>query len=137
MNYVSENGNVYYIDEVMTKHIGTETKTDTVRIDKQTVKNITYQFDFNVGEYVEQSSTMGVEPLTPDPDNRIAQLEAEMAKIVLELVDTQIRLANTERRLEQTEEERAGLLLEIIEKKEGAINGLVRNLKAALRRRSI
>jgi len=67
----------------------------------------------------------------------IADLENENAMLVLELVNEQIRLDDLERRLAQSESEQAAVLLELVDKKGGAIDGLVRNIKTALRRRTV
>jgi len=67
----------------------------------------------------------------------IADLENENAMLAIELVNEQIRLDGLERRLAQSESEQAALLLELVDKKGGAIDGLVRNIKTALRRRTV
>jgi hypothetical protein len=67
----------------------------------------------------------------------LSQLEDENAMLALELVNEKIRLDGLERRLAQSESEQAALLLELVDKKGGAIDGLVRNIKTALRRRTV
>jgi len=117
MNYFIENGNVYKRIETesggsLTAYVGPIEKVETIRIDDETVADVTYQFDEESGQYVEQSRTERAEPLPPPPpslEDRIVQLEDESAMLALELVDTQIRL-------EQSENEQAALILELVEK---------------------
>ena len=66
----------------------------------------------------------------PPLSEQVGALEDESAMLALELVGTQIRL-------DQAEVEKAALLLELVEKKGGTVDGLVRKIKKALRRRSV
>ncbi|OUM89452.1 MAG: hypothetical protein BAA01_00615 [Bacillus thermozeamaize] len=116
INYEIRDENVYKIVDtgstIETYFLGGAIITETVRIDAETVADVTYQFDMEAGAYIEQSRVERVEPLPPalrSPDERIAQLEDESAMLALELVDTQIRL-------EQSEQEQAALILELVEK---------------------
>lgn|GEM_PF-2108201 len=60
------------------------TRTDTIRIDIQTVEDIFYYFDLEQGIYVEHSRTTRIDPLPPD---RIAQLETENLELKLALAE--------------------------------------------------
>ena len=69
-----------------------ETKTETIRIDNETVEDVTYTFDLELGEYVEQSREQRAELLPPQPESeteKIAKLEAENA--ILKERDAQIQ----------------------------------------------
>lgn len=80
MPFIIEGGNVYQTDGESRWIIGTEEKTETIRIDDQTVADVNYRFDLDEGRYIEQSRVEREEPLPPPeptPDEKIAQLEAE------------------------------------------------------------
>lgn len=62
-------------------------KTDSVRIDAQSVEDISYQFDPKQEAYVEQSRTTRIDLLPPDPPDRIAQLETENLELKLALAE--------------------------------------------------
>ncbi|QJD83543.1 hypothetical protein [Cohnella herbarum] len=96
--------------------LGGLTKINTQRLDSNTVVDIAYVFNNELSEYIEQSRTERPDPLPLEPGERITQLENESAMLTLELVDTRIRLDDTERRLEQSETEQAALLLELADK---------------------
>lgn len=55
MEYIQEGSDVYRINGSMTQLLGSVNKTETIRIDSTTVADATYQFDFVLGQYVEQS----------------------------------------------------------------------------------
>ncbi|MGO4498794.1 hypothetical protein AB4114_23205 [Paenibacillus sp. 2RAB27] len=63
-----------------------ETKTETVRIDKDNVQEITYQFDLEIGEYLE---TVRIRRYEPDPntispvDSKISELNAACNEAIL------------------------------------------------------
>lgn len=63
------------------------TKTDAIRIDSQTVEDVVYQFDPEQGAYVEQSRTTRIDPLPPEPEERISQLETENLELKLALAE--------------------------------------------------
>jgi len=110
MEYIIENGNVFADYGKARVHVGLVEKTETIRIDSETVADVVYLFDLDAGQYVEQSRTERAEPLPPpepSPADRIAQLEEENALLALELAQTQIRL-------DQAEQEQAELLLTLV-----------------------
>ena len=92
--------------------------------------------DVQPGDIYEEGAWKRSSPSKLESDH-IAQLENESAMLAIELVNEQIRLDGLERRLAQSESEQAALLLELVDKKGGAIDGLVRNIKTALRRRTV
>jgi len=47
--------------------VGEVNRTESVRIDNETVADITYQFNFETGLYIEQSRTTQNVPLPPAP----------------------------------------------------------------------
>jgi len=55
INYIQEGNSAYYQDEKIKQLIGDVTKSDTIRVDDSTVEDVVYQFDFDLGQYVEQS----------------------------------------------------------------------------------
>ncbi len=63
------------------------TRTDMLRIDSQTVEDIAYIFDSDQGAYVEHSRTTRIDPLPPDPPDRIVQLETENLELKLALAE--------------------------------------------------
>jgi len=85
----------------------------TVIISEVEENGIPYRIteDQDTGLYIKESIQAG----PPSEPDRITQLENESAMLALELVDTQIRLDDTERRLEQSEAEQAALLLALVE----------------------
>lgn len=90
MSYLIEGDNVYYGDDHITRHIGPVNKTETIRIDDNTVADVTYQFDLAAGEYVELSRVTRAEPLPPVPEtdkDKIARIEAENQEQNLQIID--------------------------------------------------
>ena len=81
--YSIQNGNVYYESASEFKQIGLETKIETIRIDNETVEDVTHTFDLELGEYVEQSREQRAETLPPQPiseSDKIAQLEQQLVQ---------------------------------------------------------
>jgi predicted HicB family RNase H-like nuclease len=123
MSYTIENGNVVYTDEKAAYLYGMVEKNETVRKDDQTVEDIIYMFDLELGQYVEQSRTEREEPLPPisqTPEQRITQLEEE--NVALRISLTQIY---EEKELEKAsmQEESINNMLAITELYEMIIGG--------------
>lgn len=90
--YSIQNGNVYFESASEFRQIGLETKIETILIDSETVEDVTYTFDIELGEYVEQSRVERAEsqPPTPETDeDKIARLELE--NVQLRARDAQIQ----------------------------------------------
>lgn len=64
-----------------------ETKVETIRLDSETVADVTYQFDFEAGMYVEQSRDERAEPLPPESVGRLALLEQEQLAVKLAIAE--------------------------------------------------
>lgn len=70
--------------------IGGVTKTETIRIGVETVADVTYQFVFDAGQYIEQSRVERLEPFVPSEpshEDRIVQLEAENLELKLAIAE--------------------------------------------------
>jgi hypothetical protein len=89
INHIIENDTVYRIAEDkdsglrLQEPIGQVNKVEVVRIDDNTVADVTYQFDLDLGEYVELSRLERPEPLPPPaiaPEQRIIELEQQLAQ---------------------------------------------------------
>lgn len=90
--YTIQNGNVYFQSSSEFRHVGIETKLETIRIDSETVEDVTYTFDVDLGEYVEQSREQRAESLPPTPESdsdKLARLELE--NVQLRARDAQIQ----------------------------------------------
>lgn len=96
MTYVIDNGYVYVTKEVsvgVTKSlVGSVTKTETERINETTVSDVTYQFDIELGQYIEQSRIERQEPLPalePSPEEIQIQtlLNTEYLVVMSELTN--------------------------------------------------
>lgn len=70
----SEIGMVYKIIDGSYLLQGNVSKTETIRIDDQTVADVAYLFDLTIGEYVEQSRTERSEPLYTLDDVKASKL---------------------------------------------------------------
>lgn len=105
MSKIVENGLVYEVVEVgpgaiEMRLIGGMT-IERIEGDEK----VTYTFNEELGEY-EETAREPYTPLEPEPDP-LSLLEEENALLALELVQTQLRL-------EQSEREQAALLLELV-----------------------
>jgi hypothetical protein len=69
--------NVFKTDGSSVFAVGSIEKVDTVRIDNDTVEDISYTFDIELGEYVEQSRE---QRYSPDPD-AISPIDAKIAEL--------------------------------------------------------
>lgn len=109
--YTIEDGNVYFesIDGKMKRYFGIANKTETNRIDANTVEDIAYIFDLELGDYVENTAiprVTRIDPLpVPEPseidvigmqlvekDLQILELQSENEVIGQQLVDMDLRL---------------------------------------------
>lgn len=89
MSYFLDGENVFETDDGVTGLVGTLNKTETVRIDNETVEDVAYTFNLEWGYYVEQSRTRRAETYVPpvSEQTRIEELEATvtaMAQILNE-----------------------------------------------------
>lgn len=75
--YISDTGNVFMTDEVNVFAVGTAQKTETIRIDSETVEDVSYTFDIELGDYVEQSRE---QRNLPDPDG-VSPVDAKIAEL--------------------------------------------------------
>lgn len=66
-------------------------KVETIRIDENTVEDVSSQFDLTLGEYVETGRVTRAEPLPPPEPDRIAQLEQENDALTAETVQLRAR----------------------------------------------
>lgn len=97
----SENGLLY---RKISTNVGSsleavsEKKVETVRIDDNTVIDITYNFDVNLGEYVEVSRTEREEPLLPEPIDELTSLKLALVELAeaYEREKTELQLAVAE-----------------------------------------
>lgn len=81
--FILENGQIYFQDEFVKYIYGAPENVETVRLDSETVEDVFYTFDLELGEYVEQSRTERAEPLPPTPPTdaeKIALLEQQLAQ---------------------------------------------------------
>jgi hypothetical protein len=90
-SHIIENETVYRVvsdEEVglrIQEPIGTVNKTETNRIDENTVEDVAYSFDIAIGDYVENTAiprVTRIEPLPPTPETdqeKIARLEAKIS----------------------------------------------------------
>jgi hypothetical protein len=75
---IIEGDNVFQEDERIKQHVGTVNKTETERIDSNNVTDISYQFNLELGEYVEVSRITREEPEPPTPisiEDKVKQVE--------------------------------------------------------------
>lgn len=75
--YTQQNGNAFKENNGETMHVGTINKVETIRVDNNTVEDVTYAFDLELGEYVEQSRT---QRNFPDPD-AISPVDSKIAEL--------------------------------------------------------
>lgn len=83
-------GYVYRSEGSLTALVGAVTYTETIRINDETVADVTYEFDLEQGKYVEQSRVERAEPLPPEPltpEQEIAELRAQLALMQAALDD--------------------------------------------------
>ncbi|NRF91520.1 hypothetical protein HQN89_10865 [Paenibacillus frigoriresistens] len=87
INFIIENGIVLKEETFETfsskTFIGNEFYLGVERVDNNTVADVSYKFDLELGEYAEQSRTTRTEPLPPEPESdadRINQLEQQLAQ---------------------------------------------------------
>jgi hypothetical protein len=100
MPYIIEGENVYYVDDVTKMCIGSATKTESPRLDENTVEDVEYKFIINgdgSGDYVEQKRTSRIDPVQPEPetaDQKISRLEAENADLKTRISDVEMFVAD-------------------------------------------
>lgn len=91
MIYVNDDGLIYRIEGAIKYLVGNETYTQSERIDAQTVVDISYTFDLELGQYEETRRVERDDPEpTPEPSpdqQRIAQLEADNLTLMEAIAD--------------------------------------------------
>lgn len=89
--------NVLKTDGVDVFAVGAIEQVQTIRINNESVVDITYLFDLELGEYVEQSREEREEPLPPTPPTateKIALLEQQLAQKTTQLNNLVVDMAN-------------------------------------------
>lgn len=94
---IDESGNVYkttyYQDgSTITQSIGASTKSETIRIDNNTVVDLTYEFDLSQEKYVEKSRNTRTETLVTELSQaeQLALLQETQAAILFALVSNDL-----------------------------------------------
>lgn len=87
--YTIKENHVYSINSNIEQLIGTVEKVETVRIDNNTVEDISYTFNLEKGQYIETGRVTRNEPLPPEPPT-IEQLQAQVNQLIAIIGDMQL-----------------------------------------------
>lgn len=83
--YIEKNGSVFRREEsensVIEYYVGEKNKKEVIRIDESTVAEVSFEFDFEVGDYKEIYRTEREEPLLPEPIDELTSLKLALAEL--------------------------------------------------------
>lgn len=78
---------VYYVDDNVMQMLGDLNKTETRRIDNETVEDVVYTFNLELGEYVEKSYMVRAEPMLPTSETELERRISATEQAIIALMD--------------------------------------------------